>query len=286
MSAPAPPRNDRRDAVGALLGQIWDDALDPGYAAAAARRSAKEQSTPERRRRAVGAAVALGLVGVLLAAAAVQTRMARPVVTEQRAQLVQRIHEQTRLNDQLSAAIASTGAEVDRLKSAQLATTVEGEQLASQLETLGVTSGALAVQGPGVRVSLDDAPAGSPLVDPTKPELSRVLDRDVAMVVNGLWAAGAEAISVNGQRLTSLSAIRTAGDAILVDYRPLTRPYVISAIGGPTLESQFAAGSAGASLRTLHDAYGIRYGIEGVQDLSLPAASGLTLRYATTEGAP
>jgi uncharacterized protein YlxW (UPF0749 family) len=113
-----------------------------------------------------------------------------------------------------------------------------------------------------------------------------VLDRDVAMVVNGLWVAGAEAVSVNGQPLTSLSAIRTAGSAILVDYRPLTRPYVVSAIGGPTLESQFATGSAGASLRTLHDAYGIRYGVEGVQDLTLPAASGLTLRYATTEGAP
>ncbi len=287
MTAPAPPRTGPRDAVGALLGQIWDDALDPGYAAAAARRQAGQPSAPHRRRRAVGAAVALAMVGVLLASAWVQTRQARPAVVEQRAQLVQSIDEQTKLNDQLTAAIASAGAEVDRLKSAQLAATSEGEQLAARLQTLGVSTGAVAVRGPGVRVTLDDAPSDSPLVDPTKPELSRVLDRDLAMVVNGLWAAGAEAVSINGQRLTSLSAIRTAGDAILVNYRPLNRPYAVSAIGDPSsLQARFAAGPAGASLRTLHDAYGIRYGIEGVQDLSLPAASGLTLRYATTEGAP
>ena len=231
--------------------------------------------------------MALGLVGVLLAAAAVQTRMARPVVTQQRAQLVQRIHEQTRLNDQLSAAIASTGAEVDRLKSAQLATTVEGEQLASQLETLGVTSGALAVQGPGVRVSLDDAPAGSPLVDPTRPELSRVLDRDVAMVVNGLWAAGAEAIERQraAPHLVVSDPHRGGRDPGRL---PAAHPALRDQRDRWTRRWSRSSRLALPGLRCVRcsDAYGIRYGIEGVQDLSPPAASGLTLRYATTEGAP
>ena len=52
-------------------------------------------------------------------------------------------------------------------------------------------------------------------------------------MVNALWAAGAEAISINGQRLGPTTAIRFAGEAVLVDFRPVTNPYEISAIGDP-----------------------------------------------------
>ena len=55
----------------------------------------------------------------------------------------------------------------------------------------------------------------------------RVLDRDLQELVNGLWAAGAEAVSVDGQRLTARTAIRSAGEAVLVDFRPLSPPYVV-----------------------------------------------------------
>src|SRR5690606_6973410 len=77
-----------------------------------------------------------------------------------------------------------------------------------------------AVVGDGAVIELADAPVP---IDPTtgKPsgeEVSRALDVDLQTVVNGLWAAGAEAISINGQRLTSVSTIRSAGSAILVDF--------------------------------------------------------------------
>ena len=62
-------------------------------------------------------------------------------------------------------------------------------------------------------------------------DTGRVRDRDMQRVVNGLWESGAEAISVNGQRLTALSAIRAAGDAILVDNKPLVPPYTVLAVG-------------------------------------------------------
>ena len=101
------------------------------------------------------------------------------------------------------------------------------------------------------------------------------------MVVNGLWAAGAEAVSVNGQRLTALSAIRSAGDAILVDYRPLTRPYRVLAIGDPrTIQAAFSSGPAGSGLRTLQQTYGLKYEVEGVGRVTVPAAAALALRYA------
>ena len=109
-------------------------------------------------------------------------------------------------------------------------------------------------------------------------DLGRVLDVDLQEAANGLWQAGAEAVSINGNRLTSLSAIRGAGDAVLVDYRPLARPYVITAIGGPRLASQFRSGSAGQDLDDLVSGYGIRVHIEGQKQVTVPAAPAVNLR--------
>jgi uncharacterized protein YlxW (UPF0749 family) len=101
------------------------------------------------------------------------------------------------------------------------------------------------------------------------------------MVVNGLWTAGAEAVSINGERLNALSAIRSAGDAILVDYRPLTRPYVVLAIGDPaTIQAAFSTGPAGRGLLTLQQTYGVQYQVEAADRLALPAAATVALRYA------
>ena len=68
---------------------------------------------------------------------------------------------------------------------------------------------------------------GSDPRDDRASDTGRVLDRDLQVMVNALWAAGAEAIAINGQRLTARSAIRYAGEAILLDFRPLVPPNVM-----------------------------------------------------------
>ena len=95
---------------------------------------------------------------------------------------------------------------------------------------MAVESGVVPVAGRGLRIELTDAPTDDP--DTQDPTL-RVQDVDLQVVVNGLWAAGAEAIAVNGHRLTSMTAIRSAGDAVLVDLVPLSSPYKVDAIGDP-----------------------------------------------------
>ena len=77
----------------------------------------------------------------------------------------------------------------------------------------------------------------------------RVIAKDLQYVTNALWESGAEAISINGKRLTSTSSIRFAGSAIIVDYRPLTRPYVITALGDPQRFLAFADGPAAPTCR-------------------------------------
>ncbi len=100
-------------------------------------------------------------------------------------------------------------------------------------------------------------------------------------MVNGLWQSGAEAISVNGQRLTVLSAIRAAGDAILVDNRPLVPPYTVLVIGdGPKLAPAFQDAEAGQYLKIIQGSYGIRSTLSVQKKLTVPAALGITLRYA------
>ncbi len=114
-----------------------------------------------------------------------------------------------------------------------------------------------------------------------------MLSKDLQVVTNALWEAGAEAISINGQRLTARSAIRFAGDAILVNYRPLTRPYVISAIGDPqNLQVEFADNEGGSYVRALEDNYGVRVTMAGAKKLTLPGAPALTVRNATKASAP
>jgi uncharacterized protein YlxW (UPF0749 family) len=101
-----------------------------------------------------------------------------------------------------------------------------------------------------------------------------VRDGDLQLVVNALWAAGAEAISINGQRLGPTSAIRFAGEAVLVDFRPVTNPYEVSAIGDPdALSTKFLASPEVGALAVISESFGLRFEFAKENELSLPAAS-------------
>jgi uncharacterized protein YlxW (UPF0749 family) len=124
-----------------------------------------------------------------------------------------------------------------------------------------------------VTVTIDDAPIDPLQGDETPP--GQVIDRDLQMIVNGLWQAGATDIAINGRRLTSTSAIRAAGEAILVNYRPMSPPYVVSAIGpdADQLAGRFRDNPAGLLLEELETQYGVIWELQTVGDIMLPAAS-------------
>jgi uncharacterized protein YlxW (UPF0749 family) len=112
-----------------------------------------------------------------------------------------------------------------------------------------------------------------------------VLDTDLQLLVNGLWASGAEAVAINGQRLTSLSSIRVAGDAITVNLQSLTRPYVVTALGDPDqLAARFVESDAGTWWLNLRAVYGLRFSMSNEETLTVPAAPTPTLRHARRLG--
>jgi uncharacterized protein YlxW (UPF0749 family) len=138
-----------------------------------------------------------------------------------------------------------------------------------------------------VIVSISDGPAPvNPVTgQPQGVYLGRVQDNDLQILVNELWRRGAEAVSINGQRLTATSAIRTAGNAILVDFVPLQEPYRISAIG-PKLAPKLRDSPIGHQYEGFITSYGMHFTIESHDNLSLSAAPDPQLKYATTPAPP
>ncbi|RMI30250.1 DUF881 domain-containing protein, partial [Actinomadura harenae] len=137
--------------------------------------------------------------------------------------------------------------------------------------------------GQALVVTLDDAPrdGGSD----TAADDGRVYDQDLQILVNGLWAAGSTAVAINGLRLTPTTAIRTAGEAVLVDYRPLTGPYEVTALGSAgRLRAAFTGSAADLRLTALRDRYGLRYGMRTEGSARLAAAAPSAPRYARPAG--
>ena len=280
-------RTRRLDASMTLLVEVMQHPLDPGYAAAAARRA--ERRPGLRPLSALVTLVVAVVCGWVTTTAIVELRRPQPEAIRARAELENEIQRRTSEVDRLQGTNEKLRAEIAAAQ--QSALTDDGSSgLAVTSRTLAVVTGELPVTGRGLELTLEDAVGSDATagVDPRvtgDTEQGRVMDRDLQMVVNGLWAAGAEAIAINGERLTALSAIRSAGQAILVDFRPLSPPYVIDAVGDPkVLQSGFGEDTAGAYLKLLSDSYGIRAGMAAKTSMTLPGAGSLALRYASVPG--
>ncbi|WP_162469491.1 DUF881 domain-containing protein [Streptomyces adustus] len=267
-----------------LLTNVMDHSLDDGYAEAAARKKAAGGGgLPRTLSAKLGLAGGLVLAALVVTVGAAQARIAAPVVAKERQELIDRIDRETKAADELEGTVDELRDDVG----ARQREALRDDGGDSRAELVGILSGASEVHGPGVKLVVDDAKEattggnGDPRETSGFSDTGRVRDRDMQRVVNGLWESGAEAISINGQRLTALSAIRAAGDAILVDNRPLVPPYTVLAVGdGKRLSSKFQDSADGLYLNALQENYGIRTAISTESDLRLPAAPSVIVRTA------
>lgn len=273
-TGPAPSR--AVDASMDLLNQIVRAPVDPDYARVAARRAPGERLRP---RTHWWLALVLVLAGALFAVGALQTNRTRPVQESERAELIDRIQAAEAEQDGLRRRVIDLDTQIGALRTAALGSDGTSRALEAQIDRLGPAVGLRPVTGPGVVVVVDDAPT---TVGDAR---DQVLDLDLQVLANGLWASGAEAVSINGHRLSALTAIRGAGDAITVDYRSLTRPYEVEAVGDPrTLQARLAESAAGAWWNDLAQNRDMTYQTSSADRLVLDADPGITLRYARTVG--
>lgn len=249
-------------ASDSLLDRLIAEAQADDYALAPA-------SASQVHRMGWKAALVTAIIAALLVSAFVRSRDVQPVAEQRRQELISRIEQATDRVDESQTQAAELRASVSQLQ--QLATSGLSDDFAGQLRAVEVASGFVGLSGPGAIVTLRDGQ--QPLPRGVSAEEARVLDIDMQMVVNGLWEAGAQAIAINGIRLTSATAIRTAGQAILVDFRPLEPPYTIEAIGPENLAAAFDRTSAATELEQLTNDYGIQSEVDSAKELKVPAST-------------
>jgi uncharacterized protein YlxW (UPF0749 family) len=276
MSAPSKPQGP------ALLIELVNETLDPGYAAAAKLRDGQPEHAPWYARAA--SAIAAAMIGFLVVVAWVHVNRSAPESTKVHNALVDQVRSAQSAGDSLDAQERALADRVDALRNAAL-----GSGAPDDLANEELLAGTTAAKGPGLQVSLNEAKVTSTASVNTRQgsipiqQVSVLSDRDVRDVVNQLWSDGAEAIAVNNIRLTPTSAIRFAGEAVLVDFQPITAPYVIRAIGDSNaLDTGFAASDIATRYQTLSAAGKITFNFDEEKSLSLPASAATTLQQATT----
>ncbi|MFJ2436249.1 DUF881 domain-containing protein [Streptomyces anulatus] len=284
-STASPPA--RPDASMSLLNNVMDHSLDDGYAEASARRRADGSAgLPRTLKSKLGLAAGLVVAALVVTLGAAEARISAPVVAKEREELIDRIDAETRAADTLESDVDELRSDVSERQRKALE-----QHGGDQGHLVALLAGATPVEGPGVKLIVDDAKdtdqgGGGPRESTGFADTGRVRDRDMQRVVNGLWESGAEAIAINGQRLTALSAIRAAGDAILVDNRPLVPPYTVLAVGdGKKLVTAFQDSADGQYLQALKESFDIRTSISDQAEVRLPAAPSLIVRTAEPKAA-
>lgn len=255
-----------------LLTLVTAQSLDGDYQHVANRKSAagQPQSSPHALR---NAAVIIALFGLMTVIAFVQTERNAEDSEAGRQRLISSITQQREALAARQSRIGALRQENRELSSDVARVDTAASSVTTAVQGIRAVSGFAAVTGPGVVVQLDDSADGSPD--------GRVRDQDLSVLLDGLWVAGAEAISVNGHRLTPLTGVRNVGVAVHIKAQPLKPPYVIRAIGNPnTLQSLFIESGPGVTFTALRNAYGFLFEMDNSRSLSLPASRSPRLRSA------
>ena len=256
-----------------LLTLITQEAVDRDYQVAASRRSPDHHDSPGLRLAVVGVIAAFA---VLVTVAAVQTSQNADVNDASRKGLIDRIQNRRTAVAELQREIADLRAANTSAEQTLRSLGTRYGDVQAKGASLGALSGFEPVRGDGVRVTVDNPPYAD--------EDTEIRDSDLALLADALWGAGAEAIAINGQRLSAVSGIRTSGAAIEVNGVGIAPPYTIIAIGDQrTLSADFVDSAAGLAFIAITDQFGYSYEMDNEDDLRLPAAPAVlqTLRSAT-----
>lgn len=207
-------------------------------------------------------------LGLMLAIQYRTTRGPQPNIPETRAQEISnRLKEVTDERDYLKKDVQDLR---DRLDQAGRSGDARSRAIQGELDKTRVLAGMTPVRGQGVEVTLNDSP--KKLKPGENPNLYLLHEEDLLKVINELRSGGAEAISINGQRLLATSEIRCAGTTILVNTKKVVPPLVILATGDPAaLQSSLEI--KGGIVETMR-IWGLIVDVKRRPDITVPAFSG------------
>jgi|SRR5690554_3555184 len=228
----------------------------------------RERVRPSGSRTSLALVVVLALAGLLFA---VNSQVSREHASRHDGGLVGLVAQEAELVRELTAESETLRTEVDALTDELEAPRPGVDSSAGS----AITAGRSAMAGPGIEVVLDDAPSDAPLPPGVHPDDLVVHQQDLEAVVNALWAGGAEAMAIQGQRIVSTSAVRCVGNVLLLEGQVHSPPYAITAIGDPEeLRAALDASPAVATYREWAEAVGLGWQVASQGRLELPAHEG------------
>lgn len=224
-----------------------------------------------RARHLIGVLAVTIASGLLFSVSALNERR-HPAATSDLSTLVRTRQEQVR---QLETEVSSLDAAIEGFSPAQSGTAAEDAFTAGSTRP---------VSGPGVQITLSDAPTGQVPAGATPDDLV-IHQQDIEDTMNALWSGGAEAMTVQGVRVTDRTVIRCIGNVILVDGTSFSPPYVIQAIGDPAaLHAAVASNPRMVNYQAYVAKYGLGWDMQTKDALSFaPATTSSTVNYATVE---
>ena len=209
--------------------------------------------------------------------------------TQERSPLVETASELQAQQDQLKQDILDLRGQIQATEGAGEGSAAVVRELNDALEQARIAAGLIPLTGTGIVLQLEDS------LDPVAPDANEldylVGARDLRAVVDELWASGAEAVSVNGERIVPTTAIIDVGPSILANSAYLVPPYQVTALGPRDLYSRLSASPGFVDfIRARAQGYGIRVQFAEPERVDVPAFVGtVTLRYArpqATDAAP
>lgn len=249
-----------------LLERIWQDVQDNSYQRKAASKlqQGKSQSDPKWL-----ILIVLTIAGLIFGIGASITRQSIPISLQNRELLRENIASLSIVLEEREAELELITQRISSLQESQAAVLPSVDQ--EELTLLNFASGYSAVAGPGIQIELNDADLSKLGLD-VDPSLAKVFDTDIITVLNGLWAAGAEAIAIGNQRIAPTTAISQSGEAILVNYRPILPPYRVFAIGDSELLERFNKTDDAQDLAEVSRIYGIGYSVQEIDRIEIPTS--------------
>ncbi|MGH9180039.1 MAG: DUF881 domain-containing protein [Acidimicrobiales bacterium] len=209
------------------------------------------------------------VLGFLLVTAVASVRDARRAAAPRKGELIDLIERRRDLVEEQDRAVHALREEVAATQRAAAQRDASEQEEATRSQALSLQAGTVALEGRGLLVQLDDS--DREVADDEESAAFRIHDADLQLVVNALFAAGAEAVAVNDSRLVATTPIRAAGDTIVVNFRPLGPPYRVAAIGAE--RGAFEDSEIARRFRRWKDLFGLGFSIQD-RDLTVPAFSG------------
>ena len=238
-------------------------------------------SLPVPDRSAVTLSAVVGVLGFLVVTAVLTGQAERQKAAPRKAELVSLIGDRQALVDDLDAAVVALRRDVAAAQARANQADTLSQVEAAAAAALAEQAGTVPLRGPGLVVSLSPSDREPP--SPEEAGAYEIHDSDLQLVVNELWAAGAEAVAVNDSRLVATTPIRAAGGTIVVNFRPLSPPYRVTAIGADRL--RFEASEIARRFRRWTELFGLGFSIAERPSVSVPGYTGrVSISAATPAG--